>query len=94
MGLQQIMNACRHEGKENAKVLTTVTKPTTDASQINEEKKKKGEHIFSSYGVSDSVLYTLYKLSYLLCCQAINFNFKMKKARLGGPKTKSISVAS
>lgn len=45
MGLQQIMNACRHEGKENAKVLTTVTKPTTDASQINEEKKKK-ENIF------------------------------------------------
>lgn len=67
------MNACRHEGKENAKVLTTVTKPTTDASQINEEKKKKErEHIFSSYGVSDSVLHTLYKLSYLiLCCQAI-----------------------
>lgn len=40
------MNACRHEGKENAKVLTTVTKPTTDASQINEEKKKKRENIF------------------------------------------------
>ena len=62
--------------------------------RLMKKKKKKGEHIFSSYGVSDSVLYTLYKLSYLLCCQAINFNFKMKKARLGGPKTKSISVAS
>lgn len=61
MGLQQITNACRHEGKGNAKVLTTVTKPTTDAFQINEGKKKK-EHIFSSYGVSDSVLHTLYKL--------------------------------
>lgn len=73
MGLEQIMNACRHEGKENAKVLTTVTKPTTDASLINEGKKKEREHIFSSYGVSDSVLHTLYKLSYLiLCCQAIN----------------------
>ena len=73
MGLQQIMNTCRHEGMVNAKVLTTVTKPTIDASQLNEKKKKKGEHLFSSYGVSDSVLYTLYKLSYLiLCCQAIN----------------------
>lgn len=60
MGLQQITNACRHEGKGNAKVLTTVTKPTTDAFQINEG--KKNEHIFSSYGVSDSLLHTLYKL--------------------------------
>ena len=40
------MNACRHEGKENAKVLTTVTKPTTDASQINEEKKKRERTYF------------------------------------------------
>ena len=88
------MNACRHEGMVNAKVLTTVTKPMIDASQIN-EKKKKGEHLFSSYGVSDSVLYTLHKLSYLiLCCQTINLNLKLKKSRLRGPKTKSISVAS
>ena len=63
MGLQQIMNACRHEGKENAKVLTSVTKPTTDASQINEEKKKK-ENIFLVL----MVFQTLY------CIRCINYH--------------------
>lgn len=56
MGLQQIMNACRHEGMVNAKVLTTVTKPMIDASQINEKKKKK-ENIYLVLMVFQTLCY-------------------------------------
>lgn len=62
MGLQQITNACRHEGKGNAKVLTTVTKPTTDAFQINEGKKKM------------NIFLVLMVFQTLYCIPCINYN--------------------
>lgn len=94
------MNAYRNEGKVyeihvNAKFLTIWQRPELSLLILRLMKEKKENIYLVLNGVSYSVWYTVYKLSYwiILCGQAINLSLKMKKSRLRGPKTKFAYLA-